>query len=223
MEASKVTLSIAERRLVTDANIILTKNSIIEKVYLLFGQLAVQYQQQSRHLAAAFPGIFGLHPKISRGEKYRDLPWVMLDYPRCFDKQKGQLAIRSFFWWGNYFSIQLQVSGIYKKKFLDVLPGWQPIPGTWLGGFTTDAWDYELPNPHWKSLFNDAGETNESASDEDHILKLAKKIPIDEWENVEKLLGEYFSQLIQLTDLAINYPNDERGLLPGNPIAGFGP
>ena len=59
-------------------------------------------------------------PKISKGENYKDLPYVMLDYPRCFQKEKT-IAIRTFFWWGNFFSINLQLSGEYKEQALPSL------------------------------------------------------------------------------------------------------
>ena len=49
-------------------------------------------------------------PKIAKGENYLQLPYVLLDYPRCFDKE-NIFAIRTMFWWGNFFSITLHLSG----------------------------------------------------------------------------------------------------------------
>src|SRR6185369_7340402 len=60
------------------------------------------------------------NPKISRGENYRALPYVMLDYPRHFTKE-STLAIRTLFWWGNFFSISLHLSGRCKKNAAAVL------------------------------------------------------------------------------------------------------
>jgi len=59
-------------------------------------------------------------PKISRGENYLGLPYLVLDYPRLF-RPDAVLAIRTFFWWGHFFSSTLQLSGGYKTEFLSRL------------------------------------------------------------------------------------------------------
>ena len=202
MEASKVVLSEAERQLITDANIILTKNSSIEKICRQFGLLAAIYQHQCEPLKKTFPQLFGVHPKISKGEKHLGLPWVMLDYPRSFEKNNGQLAIRTFFWWGNYFSIQLQVSRMYIQDFMNALAAWNDLQhGDWLIGLTDDAWDLELPKTKWLS----AEIQNISTENEkDLVLKVAKKIPINEWENLESICSEAYSALVNLMTMALS-------------------
>jgi hypothetical protein len=55
-------------------------------------------------------------PRISKGENYRQLPYLMLDYPALFGKE-DIFALRTFFWWGNFFSINLQGSGKYRSFF----------------------------------------------------------------------------------------------------------
>src|SRR5437868_6529086 len=111
-------LSIYEMKLVTDPEVLLTKNRIIQKVYELFGGLAEDYKDV---LKAA--GLFTSNEvvaKISRGENYKGLPYVMLDYPRQFAKVEV-FAIRSFFWWGNFFSITLQLGGQYQHKYASLV------------------------------------------------------------------------------------------------------
>ena len=56
-------------------------------------------------------------PKISRGENYNGLPYVMLDYPRCFGKE-DVFAMRTMFWWGNFFSITWHLKGKYSKEYI---------------------------------------------------------------------------------------------------------
>ena len=105
MNHANVKLSNAELSLACDANIILTKNRIIEKVYLLFGELYHQLQQQSfakKQLPS--PEIYIPAAKIYKGEKYRELPYVLLDYPRCFRKE-DVLPLRHFFWWGTFLAL----------------------------------------------------------------------------------------------------------------------
>ena len=91
---AKVQLSAEEMRLVRDAAWILTKNSVMGKVVAMFGELSGGWKE----------------PKISKGENYKGLPWVMLDYPRVFGKE-DVYAIRTFFLWGHAFSITLHLKG----------------------------------------------------------------------------------------------------------------
>ncbi|HNH23308.1 MAG TPA: hypothetical protein PLY26_14225, partial [Ferruginibacter sp.] len=77
---SKLTLSPEELELVSDSRWILTKQAIIGKVYGIFGGLAERYQAiGAAHTLPA--DVLRMTPKIARGENYRQLPYVMLDYP----------------------------------------------------------------------------------------------------------------------------------------------
>ena len=104
-------------KLAENSEWILTKNRIIQKIISVFAQLAGSFQETANAYAKYLPSeIFNLSPKISRGEQHRGLPYVMLDYPRIFSKE-NVFAIRSFFWWGNFFSLTLHLKGDYKNQF----------------------------------------------------------------------------------------------------------
>ena len=49
-------------------------------------------------------------PKIFKGENYRQLPYIVLDYPRHFSTDRV-FAFRSMFWWGKEFSFTLHLQG----------------------------------------------------------------------------------------------------------------
>ena len=115
---ANVKLSVPEKELVMNKDFILTKIAIIQKVYALFGDIAERYKTIAAPYKEQLPaGIFEPAAKIFKGENYLQLPYVMLDYPRKFTGD-NMFAIRSFFWWGNYFSISLIVSGTYKEAYL---------------------------------------------------------------------------------------------------------
>src|SRR3982750_1106316 len=121
MSNANVKLSNAELLLVCDEQFILTKNSIINKVYQLFGALSENFIEQAKSKPEIFPvEVSGTSPKIFRGENYRNLPYVLLDYPRFFSREKT-FAIRCFFWWGNLFSITLHIAGEYFSRYKNVL------------------------------------------------------------------------------------------------------
>src|SRR5580658_8387468 len=107
MEYANVKLSKTEFELVTDTQVILTKSLVIGKVYTLFGMLASDFRLMAFEKSGLLPlEVLSVSPKISRGEQYLQLPYVVLDYPRFYTRN-DVLAIRCFFWWGNFFSITL--------------------------------------------------------------------------------------------------------------------
>jgi len=110
---AKLQLSAEEMRLVTDPGWILTKNSIIGKVLGLFAGLSEEWRER-------WEGGPRSEPKISRGENYKGLPWVILDYPRVFGKE-DIFAIRTMFWWGHAFSMTLHLRGRYKEVFITAI------------------------------------------------------------------------------------------------------
>lgn len=170
----------AELQMACNPEVILTKNRIIGKVCDGFGLLGRNLFESLGPLRMAFPNETAVLPKISKGEQYRGLPWVMLDYPRYFDPKNGHLALRVMFWWGNYLLVQLHVSGnylvpVYKKSEQWVQKG--IIGGTdWWVGFPEDPWDYLLPQP---GMFNPISFDWKEPVSKSGIFKVARVIPVE--------------------------------------------
>lgn len=119
MNESKLHFSQSELELVCNADVILTKNKIMQKMRFMLEDVSTKmisissdYSTFSEHHS-----FFNVSPKISRGENYLGLPYLILDYPRNFFHD-NIFAIRSFFWWGNFFSSTLHLSGSYRTEFL---------------------------------------------------------------------------------------------------------
>ncbi|MEJ8842439.1 hypothetical protein WG954_08590 [Lacibacter sp. H375] len=192
-ESSKVSLSAFEQQLVTDANWILTKNRIIEKVYLLFGNLSERYKLEP--LLQQLPSeTLITSPKIAKGENYEGLPYVMLDYPRCFGKE-DTFAIRTFFWWGNFFSITLQLKGKYLEKYAEVIQ--QNINKNFIENLWMNTCDEEWIHHFRNDNMIRTTEQQQSISDK-KILKLAVQCKLEEWDKAEAKLSASFQQLLEL-------------------------
>ena len=182
---TNVKLSKEEFDLVSDAGFILTKNRIIQKVYNLFGNLCDEYKQVSDDFPAE---VLAVHPKISKGENYLGLPWVMLDYPRSFSNT-NVFAIRSFFWWGNFFSITLQLQGSYKEKYGQQIQSFLAS--------TSDEWWIGVAEDPWQHHFGKDNYIPSSAGikiEEMPFIKLAKKIPLQQWDNSFDFFAGTFKQ-----------------------------
>jgi len=116
MDDAKIGLSAEELILVNDPQVILTKNAVIDKVYQLFGRLSIGMQERLQPMAKELDDVMDIPPKISRGESYLELPYVILDYPRYF-RPHDIFAIRTMFWWGNFFSMTLHLKGNFREHY----------------------------------------------------------------------------------------------------------
>ena len=78
MNEAKIQLSPEELDLAENGDWILTKNAIIGKVYLLFGNLAEKMRVELDKINWRGT-LIKTSPKISKGENYNGLPYVILD------------------------------------------------------------------------------------------------------------------------------------------------
>lgn len=197
MQTSKVQFSAEELELAENADVILTKNRILKKTIAVFASLADEYRRITSTFSNELPPeIFELSPKISRGEQYLELPYVMLDYPRLFSKE-DVFAIRSFFWWGNYFSLTLHLKGIYKEMFAGKIQGQLDVfkeNNYWIGA-SNDEWVHNVGEDHYVLLKNGGIDKLESAINSDSFLKLSVKWPLQNGNVIQSLLKEQFSLL----------------------------
>jgi hypothetical protein len=137
-------------------------------------------------------------PKLSRGENYKGLPYLMLDCPRLFEKE-DILAIRSFFWWGNYFSITLHLKGKYKQihsgGILAVLS--KLTESAFCIASTEEEWQHELKN-HYTPLSGINPNEFRNLIGSQSFLKITWQAPLSEWENIESILLEKFKILMEI-------------------------
>lgn len=183
---SKLSLSPAEESMVKDREVILTKNRILQKVGLMLssiGEDMVEYE-----LPSSIP--FST-PKISRGENYNGFPWMVLDYPRV-SSGEGILFIRSFFWWGNFFSSTLQLSGEFNKSFLPKLENkWEGLH-PFMIGVNEDPWVH-TNEPNNYLPFN--SETEVYLNKYEHT-KIARFWTLDEWSKEKGV--QTWKELVEL-------------------------
>jgi len=194
MQQTKIQLLPAEMELVSSPDIILTKNAILQKIKLFLEELQLKQFDILKDYASQLPQeILKISPKISRGENYKGLPWLVLDNPRFF-QHNNIFAIRTMFWWGNFFSITLHLSGNNKTNILEKLIN--NISTRKENDFYiyqgSDEWEHDLdPNSYKKLSLTNDDEFNQIIS-ANNFLKLAIKFPIDSFEAIEeKLLRNY--------------------------------
>jgi len=199
-DAIKLSLSAEELELVCNKDWILAKKIVIDKVYFLMGELSQKMQQKIEENKLMLPTIVtDCSPKISRGENYRGLPYVMLDYPRYF-KDKDALAIRTFFWWGNFFSINLHLSGAMKENVLPILKSnfnWLQQNNYYLG-IHTDPWEHHFGADNYRLFKNYSAAEFEEIFLQKDFLKISISISLNQWESIPAFLEHHFNALMEL-------------------------
>ncbi len=199
-DLTKITLSPEELLIVEDRSWVLTKQQIIKKVYELFYLQVPVIEQLFGDVKNQMPAsLMAAVPKISRGENYLNLPYVILDYPSVFEK--GNIfAFRTMFWWGNFFSITLHVSGRYKELYQ------QGVVNKILKGVGENVyicvndteWEHHFDASNYAPASNlDLQDLNFHLMSRD-FLKIGFKINLTQWNQLPIILQEAYKSVIDL-------------------------
>jgi len=199
-DISKLILSDEEQQLVNNSDWILTKRNIIDKVYHLFGNLAatmkITIEERGHQLPAE---VIQATAKISKGENYLKLPYVMLDYPRCFDGE-NIFAVRTMFWWGNFFSMTLHLSGVYKKMFAEHIGNNQIrlIQNNFFLCINEDEWQHHFEENNYRAVKQFNKKEFSQVVREKKFIKLSVKFALNEWKNMSGSLEQSFTGMMEL-------------------------
>jgi len=186
-----------ESALVENASWLLTKHRVIGKVYGVFGALSETYTGLLDEYAEFIPKEVSLvNPKIYKGEHYRQLPYVMLDQPRFF-KQDDTFAIRTFFWWGNSFSIHLLLGGKYKTMFGDRIQSHIKDGSleSWYIGISEDPWQHHFEQDNYLPV-HDLKNKN-IVVQSGNYLKIGKWHPVTDWKAAFAFFIAAYKQLLE--------------------------
>ena len=218
MKSAKIIVSEDEMNLVLNKEWLYLKRSVTGKAFDFLGMLHQSYNG----IAQEHSGQLGYLPinrmgKISRGENLEGLPYLILDYPALFSKEKI-MAVRTLFWWGHFFCISLHLGGLNVTEA-------QTIP--WIEFFkkheffinnSGNEWNYEFGSNGFQT-FVAQNKMYATAISKNGIFRVAQKCALNDWHAAENKLLHAFKIIIAY--LSANFPGGERGLLPGFPKAGL--
>ena len=170
----------------------------MEKIVLFFSSIQQEQESVVQLYKNKLPStFFTSSPKISKGENYSGLPYVVLDYPRFFD-ESGFGAIRTMFWWGNFFSITLHMAGGNKKAFEEKLINAYPL--LWQDQFycciSENEWIHHFSPENYISVSEMTEAEYRKQIKESEFVKIATKISFDRWETAEDFLLSHFKTLL---------------------------
>jgi hypothetical protein len=198
IENAKIVLSDKELEMVCNTDWILTKHKIIEKVYALLGEQAASMQKAI--LNSFLPDeIKATTPKISKGENYLLFPYVMLDYPRYFNKE-NTMAIRTFFWWGKSVSLHLLLSGNYKEaatnKLLEQFSFLQEQ--NYSICISETPWQHHFEAENYLPIKQISANEFSDILNRKLFVKIGKEIPLAQWDAVPDFIEKSFLEMLEI-------------------------
>jgi len=120
----------------------------------------------------------------------------MLDYPRFFEKEKV-FAIRTMFWWGNFFSTTLHLSGEYKERYNSAIArAYQDLSqNEFYTCIHDEQWHHHFEKENYLPVKSfSAGEFADQINKRSFI-KLSCKLSFLEWNDAPGLLSESFIRI----------------------------
>jgi hypothetical protein len=188
MDESKIQLSPAEIELMQNADLILTKNSVLQKIRSLLEEVQ-ERQLQLVGKSSTANDLFQISPKISRGENYLGLPYFILDYPR-FSSQEKFFFIRIMFWWGKFFSCTLHLAGDSKNRFREKIQQSYHELANYFIGVSDDPWMHHLEENNYRKIGSMTEAEFRLCCDRFDHIKIAGQYSLAEWKTARVFLYE---------------------------------
>lgn len=200
MQSNEIYFTPQEFEVTRNITFLKVKREAIDKVMNFFSQYRYALDQLMKEnqwysMIPCKPGDV----KIAKGDNYRELPYVVMDYPRKFTFS-DIFAYRSMFWWGHFFSFTLHLQGKSLRKFRSAFEqSLEPRRSKEIYICVNEhPWDYHYGKDNYKKL-------NEFQNNELSILirnkdflKLSAQIPLQRnLDKIEEKGVQTFSQLMQ--------------------------
>ena len=180
-----------------DAAVILTKNRILEEMKVLLQQVEARQLHFSRQNNNA---VFAVAPKISRGENYLGLPYLVLDYPRL-SSSSDLFFIRTMFWWGKFFSSTLHLSGAHADRYRGRIgSAWKRLADHSVG-INDDPWVHHFESSNYRKVSEWSEHSFADWCADAVHLKIARAVPLDEWPVAEESLFRHWEELLDVCGL----------------------
>lgn len=192
-----------EITLIKDKDFYIRKNIALQKITAVLQDVSEEIDTLKNQYTSYLPDdVKRISGKISRGENYLGLPYLVSDNPRLFS-QKDIFAYRCMFWWGNYFSFTLHISGKHYEQFqakifksLDSLKN-----KNFLLCINNDPWQHHLEKENFISLDNADFAAIKDISQKNYFLKLSRKLELENISELKNYSIATFREYIHLLTL----------------------
>ena len=134
-------------------------------------------------------------PKISRGDNYKGSPWIVLDYPRIFEKD-AVFAFRTMAWFGHAVHCTFHMSGRFLNDYRDnIMQNLHLLHESNIMICShQDAWLHHISSDAFVAI-------NQLSPDVLKVMKFIKPgavIPFNEWETIPEKVNAVFTRISSL-------------------------
>jgi hypothetical protein len=193
-QRSKIKLSKREREALSEHEFFSTKKIITQKIYQSLANIVEMVNERRIFSRTEFPkDTDSTTGKISKGENYLGLPFLILDFPRNFHPD-SLFTIRTMIWWGNFLSSSLLLSGKeFSKRKQKVLDHYDFLSENNVGlCINNSPWHHHFEEDNFVSMKKLSCNKVEELLSEKIFLKLGRKIPIRKINQLEIFALESF-------------------------------
>lgn len=177
-----------------DTDFLTTKHKLMKSLQGLLEQSRQRLQEQKESLQLPAP-VWKVPPKISRGENYEWLPYLVLDYPRIF-QQEATFAYRTMFWWGWGFSCTLHLGGAYWRQCQQ--PLLQKLEHTsaegWWVCVNKSPWEYHFRPDNYRPLQEVRQQEGLEVFAKNPFFKLSRRLPLERYQELPSFSLETLQQ-----------------------------
>lgn len=187
-------LSDKEILLLEDKDFLLTKSKVLDKIYQLLEITRNELKEIAEDPEFNFPeGISLSTGKISKGENYRNLPYMVLDYPALFSAE-NVFVYRTMFWWGNFFSTTLHLEGTSLNRYRCILSDNLDnlLHNKIYLGVGDSPWQYHYGKDNYVRL----SKNHRDFIADCKFLKLSRKIQLKDWKKLPGFATDFFKLLL---------------------------
>ena len=189
-----------ELDLIRNAEFIYTKNDALEKIHTLFSEIRDELKNIVQNNEFHIPvSLDTTDNKISRGEFYKELPYLVLDYPKHF-KQENIFAFRTMFWWGNFFSFTLHIGGDVLNDYEEnLLNNFSKLNKKDYYFCVNDSpWEYHYEADNYKLIETLSRDEIAKCIKNNGFFKLSKHISLGQFENTKHYAITTFKELMEV-------------------------
>jgi hypothetical protein len=185
-----------EQHIISDTEFLKAKLLIINKIENFFEDVREMLSRKIDESTFIFPSDIEIKfGKIFRGENYRSLPLVVLDYPKLFSKV-DTFTFRTMFWWGNFFSSTLHLEGKslthYRDKIIANLP--KNLDEQIYVCVNDTPWEYHYESSNYVLLNLE----NLHLLHDSNFIKLSKKFSLEQYNDLPNLSSDFLNTILNI-------------------------
>jgi hypothetical protein len=171
------------------------KHEVMQKTNVLLNSLG----QKLGQLEVLHPLPLNANYKISKGENYQLMPYMVLDYPQLKDKA-FKMVLRTMFWWGHHFSCQL----IMQTACINLDAVALNLAGLRKTSILTDSdiWNHDATSTNYTKLKHLNTEQVRQILEQQPYLKLISTHPIETFNNFEERAMKQYKKWMAGLELA---------------------